>query len=247
VDRERGWVYRLRFWTATHLVETDMEDKQYRVVDIVAKTIDQINQDGEFVGNSNTGYRGDAPGFRSTKDRVIEYCNTPTGKQLNDDVWKEAFTIYTYFQNLIPKENENDFLHQLVEIFQSEEVDLKKVGFVVASVPTYRNKKAKAEIESEFANSTYVGIVGKRQNFFLKYMSKKFIPTAECYLYTFCDRHKNLIKSWVTIDKDEQYEFQTGDCIDMDAYVNKHEANKYNALRETVINRIKIIENKGQA
>ena len=41
--------------------------------------------------------------------------------------------------------------------------------------------------------------------------------------------------------------WQTGDCIDMTAFVRKHEMNKYNQLRETFINRVKIIENKGQA
>lgn len=227
-------------------METVMERK-LKVVDIIAKTIDQIMLDGEFVGNSNTGYRGDAPGIRSTKDKIVEYYNTPAQKQFNDAVWKETFNVYSYFQTLVPKETESEFLHKLVAICQNEEVDMKDLGYVVASVPTYRNKKKKEDIESEYANSTYVGIVGKRQNFFIKFLSKKFIPAADCYLYTFVDRHKNLIKAWVSIEKDEQYNFVEGDCIDLDAYVNKHEANKYNALRETVINRIKIIENKGQA
>ena len=59
------------------------------------------------------------------------------------------------------------------------------------------------------------------------------------------DRRKNIVKTWVNIDKDEAWNFQKSDCIDLDAFVRKHEANKFNDIRETYINRIKIIVNKG--
>ena len=69
----------------------------------------------------------------------------------------------------------------------------------------------------------------------------------DCSIFTFIDRRKNLIKTWVDAEKVEKFNMATGDCIDMTAFVRKHEMNKYNQLRETFINRVKIIENKGQA
>ena len=82
------------------------------------------------------------------------------------------------------------------------------LGYVVAMVLTYRKVKEIDNHNKEFAESDYVGVVGKRQNFFLKLLDKKFIHNNDSYLYTFMDRRKNLVKSWVTSEKDEAWSWQ---------------------------------------
>ena len=52
---------------------------------------------------------------------------------------------------------------------------------------------------------------------------------------------------YVTYDKHEAWEMKIGDCVDLDGFVRKHEINKYSDIRETFINRVKVIENKGAA
>ena len=43
------------------------------LVKLLTRAIWQVDTDGQFIGNSNTGYRGDEPGFQSTKDKVAHY------------------------------------------------------------------------------------------------------------------------------------------------------------------------------
>lgn len=226
--------------------KTDSSQGSVDLVKLLTRAIWQVDTDGQFIGNSNTGYRGDEPGFQSTKDKVAHYVfrnNVPLG--VPEHMFEEAHKIVKYFREV--DHQEKDFIKKCYEIAQNPTVPLKMLGYVVAMVPTYRKVKEIDNHNKEFAESDYVGVVGKRQNFFLKLLDKKFIPNNDSYLYTFMDRRKNLVKSWVTSEKDEAWSWQKNDCIDLDAFVRKHEANKYNNLRETYINRIKFIENKGSA
>lgn len=220
------------------------DNSNFNLYEVVAISIAVIENDGEFRGNSNTGYAGDTPGFQSTKDKVLKFLKKYEGPEVTDAHKEKAVKIVDYFASIKEKRPSlTDFLVELYNIAKAKDkIPLNRVGYVVAMVPTY-NKFVQDE---EFLkNSEYVGVVGKRQNFFLKLIDKKYIRGAECYLYTFIDRRQNVVKTWVTMDKEKAFNLNINDCVDLDAYVNKHEANKYNEVRETYINRVKIIENVG--
>jgi hypothetical protein len=222
-------------------------DNNSKLIEVVSVAISVIEQDGGFKGNSNTGYAGDTPGYRSTKDKVIQFLTKFEGPEVTEAHRDKALDVIKYFQVIHtkrPMDQMSDFLKELNKLSVKEEVTPSLLGYAVAMVPTYDKFKQDEEF---FKYSEYVGTVGKRENFFIKLISKKYITGAECYLYTFIDRHKNVVKTWVTMDKEEAFKMSINDCVDLDAYVNKHEANKYNEVRETYINRIKIIENKGPA
>ena len=222
------------------------DSKAYKIIDILTHTISVIEQDGGFKGNSNTGYAGDTPGYRSTKDKVKSFFNNPTPSTYEDRVHFEAKEIFNYFRETKPDDT-NEFLTNLYVLAQTDEVAERYLGYVVAMVPTYRKQQEQKMQETEYVNSDYVGVVGKRSNFFLKLISRQYVKSMDCSIFTFIDRRKNLIKTWVDAEKVEKFNMATGDCIDMTAFVRKHEMNKNNQLRETFINRVKIIENKGQA
>jgi|TARA_R110000822_G_scaffold63911_11_gene157118 hypothetical protein len=236
----------IRTLTITISGKTDSNPGVTDLIQLLTRAIWQVETDGEFIGNSNTGYRGDtANGIKSTKDKVAHFYNNPIELGVPEEMFDEAHRIVKHFRELSVDEWTKDFIKECYEIAQNPAVNMSKIGFVVAMVPTYRKKLEIDNHTKEFEDSDYVGVVGKRQNFFVKFLSKKYIATNESFLYTFMDRRKNIVKTWVNIDKDEAWNFQKSDCIDLDAFVRKHEANKFNDIRETYINRIKIIVNKG--
>ena len=53
--------------------KTDSSQGSVDLVKLLTRAIWQVETDGQFIGNSNTGYRGDEPGFQSTKDKVAHY------------------------------------------------------------------------------------------------------------------------------------------------------------------------------
>tara|TARA_B100000085_G_C18447231_1_gene473300 strand:- start:175 stop:852 length:678 start_codon:yes stop_codon:yes gene_type:complete len=222
-------------------------DNSFNLYEVVAIACSVIDNDGEFKGNSNTGYAGDTPGYVSTKDKVLKFLNKQEGPEVTEAHKAKAMTVIEYFKGIKDKRPSlTDFLLELYNMAKSNDskIPQNRVGYAVAMVPTF-DKYMKDE---EFLkNSDYVGVVGTRMNLFIKLIEKKYISGAECYLYTFIDRRQNVVKAWMQNDKDERLNLNLGDCIDLDAYINKHEANKYNQVRETFINRIKIIDNKGKA
>lgn len=221
-----------------------MDNKVYKLHEVVAIACAIIDNDGEFRGNSNTGFAGDTPGFQSTKDKVLKFLRKQEGPSVTHDNIVKAEAVISFFAN-VKRPDMNEFMTTLKEMSSAlTDIPENRVGYAVAMVPTYDRMKRDEEF---LANSEYVGVTGKRQNLFLKLIEKKYIRGAECYLYTFVDRRQNVVKTWVTYDKKDAFNFEVGDCVDMDAYINKHESNKYTEVRETYINRIKIIENKGQA
>ena len=235
---------KVRTMAITITDKTDSYPGNTDLVTLIARAIWQIETDGGFIGNSNTGYRGDsAHGVQSTKDKVAHYYNNPVELGVDEAIYDEAHKIVKYFREMATPTK--DFILECHNIAHEPQVSMKKIGFGVAMVPTYRKTMEIQNYNKEYENSDYVGIAGKRQNFFVKFLEKRFIPNNDSYLYTFIDRRKNLIKTWVTSDKDEAWEWNVNDCIDLDAFVRKHEANKFSGLRETYINRIKLIENKG--
>lgn len=243
-------------WTMT----TDNNSK-IKIVDIISRALFQIEQDGCFMGNSQTGFRGDNPGYQSTKDKVAEWVkrmententdfsvNSYVMQKDREALLEKANDILMHFKTMKPSNNE--FINTCITLAISDKEDMvnkKFIGYVVAMVPTYNKSKEREQFNEEFKDSDYVGVAGKRRNFFIKLINKHHMTDHESWIYTFIDRNKNLVKTWVTYDKHEAWEMNLNDCIDLDAYVRKHEQNRYSKLRETFINRVKIIENKGQA
>ena len=226
------------FWIMT------TDNSKFKLHEVIAIACAIIENDGEFRGNANTGYAGDTPGYQSTKDKVLKFLRKQEGPNVTHDHIAKAEAVVSYFAN-IKRPDLNEFMTTLKEMATTlDDLPENRVGYAVAMVPTYDRMKRDEEF---LANSEYVGVVGKRQNLFLKLIEKKYIRGAECYLYTFIDRRQNVVKTWVTYEKKDAFDMNIGDCIDLDAYINKHESNKYTEVRETYINRIKIIENKGTA
>lgn len=231
-------------------------DNNFKIIDIITRALYEIDRDGQFIGNDRSGYRGDGYGTKSTKDKVVEFVhrqqqapNPDYTIQSYDENFEGKLSIsqlvVDYFRYMKPSQNE--FINTCIALSLQDTCTEKAIGYIVAMVPTYLKGKERDAFNQAHKNSDYVGVPGKRKNFFVKLLQKHHMQDHESYIYTFCDRNKNLIKTWVTYDKHEAWEMKIGDCIDLDGFVRKHEINKYSDIRETFINRVKVIDNKGAA
>ena len=98
--------------------KTDSSQGSVDLVKLLTRAIWQVDTDGQFIGNSNTGYRGDEPGFQSTKDKVAHYVlrnNVPLG--VHEHMFEEAHKIVKYFREV--DHQEKDFIKKCYEIAQN--------------------------------------------------------------------------------------------------------------------------------
>jgi hypothetical protein len=90
--------------------------------------------------------------------------------------------------------------------------------------------------------SKFIGTVGTRMNLFIKVMSKNYLPAHDSYIYNFEDRGGNCFSAFLDMKKEQEWNLERGDCIDLDAYINSHVYNEYRKVDETRLNRIKLIQ-----
>ena len=146
-------------------------------------------------GNSNTGYAGDTPGYRSTKDKVKSFFNNPTPSTYEDRVHFEAKEIFNYFRETKPDDT-NEFLTNLYVLAQTDEVAERYLGYVVAMVPTYRKQQEQKMQETEYANSGLCRcLLVRGLIFFLKLISRQYVKVNGLFQYSHSlDRRKKLNK-----------------------------------------------------
>ena len=194
---------------------------QYDVEDILIRALEWVIVDDGYIskgGNSNS---------KTTIDKVKQDLlnNTPSPQ--------------------IPSE----WAEKQVKIASVDAISWKQVGACVSMVQAYDNmvekQKAHDEYFAKYGKSDYVGVQGKRKNWFLKLIEKKKTNYEGLFVYTFVDRQNNLHCTWVTPEKDESWDINLNDCVDLDATVKGHKLNKFTGVRETWVNRLKIIDNMG--
>ena len=106
------------------------------------------------MGNSQSGFRGDNPGYQSTKDKVAEWVKRKKRErqrllhaihmsclQTEKHCKKKAEDILMHFKTMKPLNNE--FINTCIALSLSEEdmIDKKFIGYVVAMVLTYNKSK----------------------------------------------------------------------------------------------------------
>ena len=216
---------------------------QYDVEDILLRTLEWVIVDGGYIskgGNSNS---------KTTIDKVKQDLlnNTPS-PQIPSEWAEKQVKIVEFFKNITIK---TDYDATIKAIASVDAISWKQVGACVSMVQAYDNmvekQKAHDEYFAKYGKSDYVGVQGKRKNWFLKLIEKKKTNYEGLFVYTFVDRQNNLHCTWVTPEKDESWDINLNDCVDLDATVKGHKLNKFTGVRETWVNRLKIIDNMGSA
>lgn len=168
------------------------------------------------------------------------------------------FTVeeYTYANSLIDTingklmikkmtNNLNNFEQNVAKVLS--EVDVTKFAVsIIASLPHSISIDKKREIVEDKMSSLkhsslYFGSVKKRYDLAVKVLDVKYIQTSDVFMITTVYAKKDIIKFWWR-DQPDISDIIIDRTIKIRATVNKHELSKYTNAKETLINRVKILE-----
>jgi hypothetical protein len=116
---------------------------------------------------------------------------------------------------------------------------------ILASVPhTAKIDVKREEFEERMAilrhHSEYYGQRGQRYDIELEVLDAKYIQSREVYMITCLHQNRDIVKFWWR-DQPDLCDLINGKTINIRGTVNRHELNKFNQAKETMINRVKII------
>jgi len=127
----------------------------------------------------------------------------------------------------------------------SEELTKFNVS-VIASIP-HMNKvdikrlEVENRLESVRFDSEYLGEMRQRYDIEVEVVDVKFIQSSGVYMITSLYKNKDIIKFWWR-DQPDISDIIDGKTIKIRGTVNKHENSKYSKAKETMLNRVKIME-----
>ena len=101
-----------------------------------------------------------------------------------------------------------------------------------------KNKEAAKEAAS---TSEYIGKLKSRAEFFVKLVGKKYNDNIGCYIYNVKDQKGNL---GVFFSSDADLA-KVDDCFLAKMTPKRHSVNNYHGGKETVFNRVKVVQNVG--
>lgn len=120
-------------------------------------------------------------------------------------------------------------------------------GFVACVYPSMSReivrKKNKDNAAADAENSEYIGTLKSRGEFFVKLLTKQYSNQIGCYIYKIKDRKGNL---GVFFSSDSSMA-ENGECFLAKMTPKRHSVNNYHGGKETVFNRVKIVQNVGAA
>ena len=117
---------------------------------------------------------------------------------------------------------------------------------IIASLPHSVEIDKKREIVEDKISalkhsSMYFGTRGKRYDIDVKVLDVKYIQTNEVYMITTVYAEKDIVKFWWR-DQPDISDIINGKTIKIRGTVNKHELSKYSNAKETLVNRVKILQ-----
>jgi hypothetical protein len=139
----------------------------------------------------------------------------------------------------------NNFEQNVAKALSDPQVNNFAVS-IIASLPHSVEIDKKREIVEDKMSalkhsSMYFGTRGKRYDINVKVLDVKFIQTSDVYMITTVYAEKDIVKFWWR-DQPDISDIINGKTIKIRGTVNKHELSKYTNAKETMVNRVKILE-----
>jgi len=118
-------------------------------------------------------------------------------------------------------------------------------GFVACVYSTMERaagrEKNKEVVKEAASTSEYIGKLKSRAEFFVKLVGKKYSDNIGCYIYNVKDQKGNL---GVFFSSDADLA-KLEDCFLAKMTPKRHSVNNYHGGKETVFNRVKVVQNVG--
>ena len=120
--------------------------------------------------------------------------------------------------------------------------DFGFIACVYSTMERTAGREKNKEVAKEAAStSEYMGSVKKRAEFFVKLVDKKYSDSIGCYIYNVKDQKGNL---GVFFSSDADLA-KLEDCFLAKMTPKRHSVNNYHGGKETVFNRVKVVQNVG--
>jgi len=141
--------------------------------------------------------------------------------------------------------NLNNFEQNVAKVLNDADVNKFAIS-IIASLPhSVSIDKKREEVEDSMASlkhsSQYFGEKSKRYDLSVKVLDVKYIQTSDIYMITTVYAKKDIIKFWWR-DQPDISDIISNKTIKIRGTVNKHELSKYTHAKETMVNRVKILE-----
>ena len=156
-----------------------------------------------------------------------------------------AHTIIDYLKGLSFKAIEReltDFERNVLKLVTGENIEKDKIGIASSLPKVYYNKIEQdnwTDRENVLSRSSQpVGTLNKRGKFNLKVEFCRYIPRTMSYLITSSVDNKHIVKFF------SSNMHEVGKTIEVEGYVKDQKRGRYHNGQETILNRIKIIEDK---
>ena len=138
----------------------------------------------------------------------------------------------------------NNFESNVVKSLSETDVNKFSIS-IIASLPHSISIDKKREqvadrMSSLKHSSQYFGEKGKRYDIDVEVLDVKFIQTSNVYMISTCYAEKDIVKFWWR-DQPDISDIIANKTIKIRATVNKHELSKYTNAKETMVNRVKIL------
>jgi len=141
--------------------------------------------------------------------------------------------------------NLNNFEQNVAKVLNDPDINKFAVS-IIASLPhSVSIDKKREKVEDKMSalkhSSQYFGEKSKRYNISVKVLDVKYIQTSDIYMITTVYAKKDIIKFWWR-DQPDISDIISDRTIKIRGTVNKHELSKYSNAKETMLNRVKILE-----
>ena len=93
-------------------------------------------------------------------------------------------------------------------------------------------------------NSTHIGSLGVRDDFFVKLLSARFVSKLDCWVYNIRTREGNL-GVFYSSDGPTEFLLRENECAVVTMTPKRHDVNNWHGCNETTFGRPKIVENVG--
>lgn len=136
-----------------------------------------------------------------------------------------------------------DFEKNTLSLISADSITKDNLGIAASLPKVYQNKleqDAWEERENELSKtSEYVGELRKRCTFALKVENIRYIKSTGAYLYCCSEADKNIVKFFT-----DEMLGEVNDNINLAGFVKSHSVSKFHSGKETMINRIKLVDDK---
>ena len=226
----------------------------FLVEEVISAACSAHRVNGGFIKSNSYGLEeGQVPNSKLLYQHflgTVDKKNNKTVRQLltiTDEDKTFATEIIDYLKGLSFKameRNLTDFESNVLKLVSSESIDKTQIG-IASSLPKVYNNKLEQDSwtarEGELArNSEHVGTVGQRSKFTIKIENIRQIASVGSNLYCATVLNSdNIIKFF------GEHNIKVNDVINIGAYVKGQDVSNYHGGKETMVNRIKIIENNG--